>query len=140
MPSHILAVDVEFQIKLSRQARNEFLIRVRLRPAQLVIEMNYGEDNPQLAPQLQQQPQQRNRINAAGNGDANTVPSRQQFLPPNVGKHALRQWMHENMVPHDSCGDSRLGCPRSEASQGVYRSHAQSELALAGRPKAAVPT
>ena len=53
--------------------------------------MNYGKDNPQLAPQLQQEPQQRNRINPAGNGCAHAIPSRQQFLPPNVRKHALRE-------------------------------------------------
>ena len=82
---------MEFEIELASQARNEFLISVRLRPAQLVIEMNDRKDNPQLASQLQQQPQERNRINPPGNGDANTIPSRQEFLSPNVGKHALRE-------------------------------------------------
>ena len=98
---NIVAIDIKLQIVLARQPRDEFLIRVRLRPAQLVIEMNNRKDNPEFAPQLQQQPQQRNRIDPAGNANAHAIPSRQQFLPPNVEKHALRQGMHGNMVPHD---------------------------------------
>jgi hypothetical protein len=69
----------------ARQIRDEQLIRVRLRPAQLVIEMNNRKDNPQLAPQLQQQPQERDGINPAGNGHANAISGPQQLLPPNVG-------------------------------------------------------
>jgi hypothetical protein len=91
MPSHVLAIDMEFEIELASQARNEFLIGVGFRPAQLVIEVNNRKDNPQLAPQLQQHAQQRYRINPPGNSHADAVPSRQQFLPPNMGKHALRQ-------------------------------------------------
>ena len=91
MLRHILAIDIKLQIELARQLRHKFLIRVRLRPAQPVIEMNNRKDNPQLPPQLQQHPQQRNRINPPGNSHADAIPGRQQFLPPNVGKHALRQ-------------------------------------------------
>ncbi len=40
MPRHVLAVDIKFQVMLASQARNEFLISVGFRPAQLVIEMN----------------------------------------------------------------------------------------------------
>jgi hypothetical protein len=81
---------MEFQIELARHARHEFLICVRLGPAQIVIEMNNRKDNPQLAAQLQEHPKERNGINPAGNGHADAVPSRQQFLPPNVRKHAFR--------------------------------------------------
>jgi len=54
---HIVAVDMEFQIELARQLRNKFLIPLRRGPTQLVIEMDYREDNPQLAPQLEKQAQ-----------------------------------------------------------------------------------
>jgi hypothetical protein len=67
--------------------------------------MNNRKNNPKLAPQLQQQPQKRNGINAAGNGHANAVTSPQRLLSPNVGQHALSQGMHGNMVPHSECGD-----------------------------------
>jgi hypothetical protein len=60
--------------------------------------MNDRKDNPQLAPQLQQHPQQRHGINPAGNGDTDAIPSPQQFVPPNVRKHAFRQRMHGNML------------------------------------------
>ena len=91
MGRHIVAVGMKFQIVRARQIGDEFLIRVRLCPAQLVIEMNDGEDNPQFLPQLQQQPQKCNGINPAGNGYTNAIPRLQQFLPLNVIEHALCQ-------------------------------------------------
>jgi hypothetical protein len=47
--------------------------------------MNHRNHNPNLATQLQQQAQQRHRINPARNGDADAIASSQQFLPPDVG-------------------------------------------------------
>jgi hypothetical protein len=91
MLRHIVAISKKLQIMLACQTGHESLIPVRLRPAQLVIEMNNGKDNPQFASQLQQKPQQRHRINPAGNGHADAIPGPQQLLPPNVAKHALRQ-------------------------------------------------
>src|SRR5579864_3566836 len=72
---HVIGVDVEFQIVLASQAGDEFLIRLRLRAAQLVIEMNNRKDNPEFAPQFEQQTQERDRINSAGNGHADAIPS-----------------------------------------------------------------
>ena len=96
MPGNIIAVAIKLQIMLASQTRDESLIRIGLRPAQLVIEMNDRENNPQLTSQFQQQPQKRNRINPARNGHANAVPSPQQFLPPNVREYALREGIHGN--------------------------------------------
>ena|SRR5580658_3783771 len=87
----IIAIAMKLQVALARQSRDESLIRIGFCPAQLVIEMNDREDNPELASQLKQQPQKRNRINATGNGHADAIPGPQQFLPPNKGKHALRR-------------------------------------------------
>jgi hypothetical protein len=50
-----------------------------------VIEMNNRKDNPQLAPHLEQHPQQRNRINPPRNRHAHAVPSPQQFRKLNMG-------------------------------------------------------
>lgn len=96
--SHIFTVDEKLQIELARQARNKLLIAVRFRPTQLVIEMNNRHYNPQLAPQLQQHPQQRDRINSPGNRHTYAVSGPQQFLPTDVVNKLRRQRMHEDMV------------------------------------------
>jgi hypothetical protein len=76
MSRHIIAVAIKLQIMLASQTRDESLIRIRLRPPHFVIEMNDRENNPQLTPQLEQQPKKRNRIAPPGNGHACAVPSR----------------------------------------------------------------
>lgn len=91
-----------------RQTADELLIGVRLLPAQIVIEMNDAENNPEFTTQFQQQPQKRNRINPAGNGNADAISGMQQLMPPNVRQQVLCKGMHENMVQQYSCGDSRL--------------------------------
>ena len=53
---------------------------------------------PSSLTQLNQQPKQRNRIDPTRNRNPNPVPGPQQFLPPDMGQHALRQFMHANMV------------------------------------------
>jgi hypothetical protein len=88
-PTNIAASSMKLQPMLPSQPSNKLLIRVRLRPAQLVVEMNNRKDNAQLMPQFNQQPQQRNRINPPRNRNPNPVPSPQQFLSPDVGQHAL---------------------------------------------------
>ena len=98
MLGDVVAVGVKLQIVNASQVRDEFLIGVGFGRAQFVIEMNHREDYPEFVPQFQQQPQERNGINPTGNGYADAIPSPQQFHPPNVGKHALRQLMHGNMV------------------------------------------
>jgi hypothetical protein len=50
--SHIVAVASEFQVELTSECGNEPLIRLRLHPSQLVIEMYDGKGNPKLATQL----------------------------------------------------------------------------------------
>src|SRR5690242_23144 len=79
---HVIAIHEELQIVLPRQTGNEFLIRIRLRTTQLVIEMNDGKNNPQFASQLQKQAQESDGINPAGDGNADTLSSVQQLVPP----------------------------------------------------------
>src|ERR1039458_7927646 len=106
--SPLAALGVKLQPVLTRQVRDKLLIRVRLRPAQLVVEMNNGEDNAKFLMQLNQHPKQRNRINPTRNRDPNPVPSPEQLLAPNMPQHALRQFMHGNMVHRPSF----TGAPR----------------------------
>lgn len=82
--SHIFTLDEKLQIELARQAPNKLLIAVRLRPTQPVIEVHNRKDNPQFAPQFQQHPQQRDRINPSGNGHTYAVSGPQQVLPTDV--------------------------------------------------------
>lgn len=91
MMRHVVAVAMKLEIMRTSQVCDKFLIRIRLAPPQLVIEMNDGENNSKFAAQLQQQAQKRNGINPAGNGDTNAVSGLQQLLPPDVRKHALRE-------------------------------------------------
>ena len=98
MLGHIRAVSEKLQSMHPRQISNELLIGIRLLPAQLVIEMDYGQNNSQITAHFEQQPQQGNRIDPPGNSDANAVPGFQQLMPPNVGQHALRERVHRNMV------------------------------------------
>ncbi len=121
MPCHVLAIDMEFQIVLARQLRHKFLIRIRFVGAQFVIEMHHGNNNAEFMPQFQQKPQERNRINPTGDRNTDSITAVQQVLPPNVGKYAFRQGMHGNMLHRQgfNVGTAALGCPRSEAPQGV---------------------
>ena len=91
MLSHVIAVDEKLQIMLMSQASHKLLIRVGFRPPQAVIEMDDRKNNPKFTAQFEQQPQKRDRINSARNGHTHAVPGPQQFLPPDVGKHALGQ-------------------------------------------------
>ena len=119
MPGYVVAVGNELQITLPSQVRNEFLVRVRLSPAELVIEMNNRRDDPQFAAQLQQQPQQRDRIDATRDGNANPISGLQKLFPPNVVKHAFRQRMHATMVQpgFEDCVDYRCLAPQREKSK-----------------------
>lgn len=94
----IPATGIKLQPTLPSQSRNKLLILIRLRPAQPVIEVNNGENDTKYLTQLDQQPQQRNRINPARDRNSDPVSGAQQFLPSDMAQHALRQFMHENMV------------------------------------------
>src|SRR5215471_12671216 len=83
---------------LTRQVCDKLGVPVRLGPSQFVIEVKERQNDPQLPAQFEQQPQQRNRINPAGNSDTHPIPRAQRFPAANLNKHSLRQWMHDNMV------------------------------------------
>src|ERR1019366_10585948 len=106
--SPLAALGVKLQPVLTRQVRDKLLIRVRLRPAQLVVEMNNRQDDAEFLTQFNQQAKKRNRINPTRNRNPNPVSSPQQFLPPDMPQHALRQFMHGNMVHRPSF----TGAPR----------------------------
>jgi hypothetical protein len=86
---HIAATKMKLQPMLASQPGDKLPIRLRLRPAQPMIEMNDRKNDAEFLPQLDQQPQQRDGINPARNGDPDPVPSQQQFLAPDVDQDAL---------------------------------------------------
>jgi hypothetical protein len=94
----IIAVDIKSQIMLMSQTGDEVLVQVGFGPAQLVIEMDSRENQADFVPQLEQETQERDRINSAGNANAHAIPSPQQRVASNVGESALRQGMHADMV------------------------------------------
>ena len=59
-PRHIAALAIKLQPMLKSEARNEILIRIGLRPSQLVVEMNNGKNDAEFMTQFEQQPQKRN--------------------------------------------------------------------------------
>ena len=77
---------------------NKLLISVRLFPTQLVIEVNYADDDSQLRSQLQQNPQQRNRINAARYRHTHSVACSDQFFTPDMIENSLGNSRHGNML------------------------------------------
>ena len=95
---NISAAGVKLELVLARQTGDKFLVRVRLRPTQLVVEVNYREDNPEFLVEFEQKAQQRNRIHAARNRHTDAVPGFEQLLPPDVIPDVLREVVHGNIV------------------------------------------
>jgi hypothetical protein len=91
MPGDIITVAMKFQIVLTSQTRDEFLVGIGLGAPQLVIEVYNRQDNSQLATTLEQKAKQRDRIDPARNGHANAVAGMQHIVLPNAGDQALRQ-------------------------------------------------
>jgi hypothetical protein len=146
MLRHIVAVGQKLQILLPRQIADELIVRVRLLPPQLVIEMNDGNNNPEFATQLKQQPQKRNGINPARNRNSDAIPGMQQFFLPNVRQQAKRKGMHENMVQQYYCGDSRPRLSGRAKLDWILISGkspggiTKLGLTAQGQPRAAAPT
>ena len=107
-PRHVPARAIKLQPILTRQRRNKLLVRIRLRPAELVIEVNNRKDNAKVLPQHDKQPQKRNRIDAAGDSDGDAVAGLQQFIPADVKKQAMREGVHRNMVAQGWAGKAEV--------------------------------
>src|SRR5258707_13293101 len=76
------------------QLAHKLLICIRLCAAELMIEMNYGEDDAQLWPQLEQNAQQADGIRSAGDGNAHAVPWPQQGVLADVVRDGLGEPVH----------------------------------------------
>jgi hypothetical protein len=100
---------------LTSQSSNKLLVRLRLRPAQLVIEMDDGENDAEFLPQFEQKTEERYRIDAARNGYADAIARVKQLLPANVKKHAVCEGVHRHMVTHCQAGTglAQGGCGAS---------------------------
>src|ERR1700733_9867165 len=127
MLSHIITIAMKLKVMRSSEFGDESLVVILLCPSQVVIEMNDRKNNPQLTSYLQQQAQERDRINPPGNSNTDAVPSLQQFLLPNMRKHALCEWMHGNMVHRRAKGIRKLAFADR---RGRLSSHSLSSFVL----------
>src|SRR6185437_7573756 len=91
-------LSVEFQLVLQSEGLYELLVTIGLFPAKLMIQVNDGENDAQLFAQLQEQPQQRHRIRAAGYSNTDAVAGLNQFLTKNIGQKLLSERRHLHMV------------------------------------------
>src|SRR5581483_8087385 len=73
MPCDVVAVAIKLEPVPMSETTHELLIRLRIRTSQLVIEVNNRKDDPQLVAQLNHHTQQRDRIDAAGNSNADPL-------------------------------------------------------------------
>jgi hypothetical protein len=85
----IFESDDAFQAASLRQLGDELSVGVRFRAAKIVIEMNDEHSDSEPVAQDFQQPQERHRIRAAGNGDARAISRHQHSLLANGFKHAI---------------------------------------------------
>jgi hypothetical protein len=69
----IVGVTKKLEIVRARQTRDKLLVGIRLRSAQLVIEMNDGDNDAKFVTQFNHQPQECNRIDPTRNRDPNPV-------------------------------------------------------------------
>ena len=94
MRRDVAAVAVQLQFVMPGQLRDEALVGIGFRSAQIVIEVNDGEHNADFVAKLEQQSKQRHRIGSARDRDPGTIAGTKKPLPPDVLKNALSQLAH----------------------------------------------
>jgi hypothetical protein len=77
---HILGLDGRFKRKLRSQLAHETLVRIRLRPAQAVIEMEHKRHYSQAGSKLDEGAQQCHGISASADGHANAFAGTDQTM------------------------------------------------------------
>ena len=75
------AAGFKFQMELPCECLYEAFVLIRFRSAQLVVEMQNKNRDPKLSPQLAENPEQRQRIGAARNADADPVARPDHGVP-----------------------------------------------------------
>jgi hypothetical protein len=85
----IAALAIKFQPVGAGQACDERLIRFGFNSAQFVIEMNDGEDEAEFVAKFEKQSQERDRIDPAGNRNADTVAGMENVFAAGVALHAF---------------------------------------------------
>ena len=75
------AAGFKFQMEFLRQRFHEAFVFVRFRSPQLMVEMQNKNRDPELRPQLGENPQHRHRIRAARNAHANAVARPNHGVP-----------------------------------------------------------
>jgi predicted dinucleotide-utilizing enzyme len=87
MGFRVYAFTDELQFMGRGEFGHEFLIGVGFISSQLVIEVNDAEDNAQLRAKFEQNSQQRNRVRATGDCNANAVSRLQEIMLADKSQH-----------------------------------------------------
>jgi hypothetical protein len=77
---------------------NELSVGIGSGSAQLVVEVDDGENDSDLGPELEQQAKQGDGIDAAGNGYTHSVSGLQQRMFAGIGEDGAGEGLHGNMV------------------------------------------
>jgi hypothetical protein len=91
----VVAVAVKFQIVFAGEAGDELLVGVGFGAAELVVEVDYREDDAEFEAKLEHQAKKGDGVDASGDGDAQAVAGVEEVMATNVGEDALRQCVHE---------------------------------------------
>jgi hypothetical protein len=90
----ITAVPVKLKLESRGQVSDESLIGFRVRPSQLVVEVDHRQHGPEFFTQFEQEPQEADGIGASRDGDAQAVAGFQKLVAANVGENSMRQILH----------------------------------------------
>jgi hypothetical protein len=77
---------------------DELCVGVGSGSAELVIEMDDGENNANFGAEVEDQTKECDRVGASGNGNAHTVSGFQQRVLADIGEDGGGKGLHRNMV------------------------------------------
>ncbi len=85
----VFPISMKFEIVLAGEIGDELLVFVGLRPAQFVVEVDDGKNDPEFVPQLKQKPEERYRVDASGDSNADPISGVEELVALNVLENAL---------------------------------------------------
>jgi hypothetical protein len=101
---YVATFPVKRKFGSSGQVSDEALVGIRICPAQLVVEVDHREHDPEFFTQFEQEPQKGNRIRAPRDGDAQAVAGLQQLFAPDAGQDSMLEVLHKKMVSRIRAG------------------------------------
>ena len=87
---------MQFEVVGLREFADKLLVGVGGLAANLVIEVSEGKDQAEFGAELEHEPQQRDRVGSAGNGNGGAVSGTEQGVAADVHQHAaMERLRHE---------------------------------------------